>query len=259
MGLGDNLRITAQEAEQDVRAFQRKNMGSRKLPRILPRILDLQKEKVHVFSISPWQHRVPMGSWGSFLIPACPEGEEYVEFLMYQPNGGKAPIPALMIQPYAKNEREFEYYEEDGREWAEKLLGNDTGILPSASLNRYGVFVAAGAKPTKAELDKAHNELNQKLTSLVLEARQWSTDPILRTGISVEVHHKAARILNLNNESWMLATDPRGKNKCPVCGFLSDEGVLKCGNCREHIFDRQRYAEYISQQDREVEAAKKGK
>lgn len=234
----DGRVLDSRAANADAGQFQRKMNNSRFTPPILPRIQRIIDERVHVFSVSPWAFPQSMGEWGMFIIPACPEGKKYVEFMM--PDG--KPVPGLMIYHYPQDENRMGMHEEDGRDWANKLLYNDVGIAPAYSLNRYGVFVAAGDKPTKEELDIANAELNEQFIRLVEQARDWSTDPIKKQGINAMVHHVAARKLNLSDEAWMIASNPQGRKKCKMCGAFSDPDVIKCGACKEYIFDHQAYA-----------------
>lgn len=188
-----------------------------------------------------------------FTIPACPAGKKYIEFLM--PDGKS--VPGLMIYHYPQDENRMGMHEEDGREWANKLLYNDVGINKAYSLNRYGVFVAAGDKPTKEEIEEANHELDTQCLRLVEQARDWSGDPIKKQGINTIVHHVAARRMNLSDESWMIVSNPKGRKQCPLCGTFSDPGIIKCGGCKEYIFDHVAYAAMLKDQATQLAAAGK--
>ena len=245
--------VSAQEAQQNVSTYRRKMDASRWTPPVLKRVRDLQQERVHVFSVSPWGDTVCMAEWGTFQIPKCPEGQEYVEFLM--PDGNA--IPGVMMETYVQDETRNGWHEEEGREWAEKLLNNDNGIPTMFSRNRVGMFVAKGDKPTKAELAKANEELRGYMEARVMEAREWSTDPQKRQGITREVHWLSARRLNLADESWMAEQNPQGRKPCPLCGTFSAPGVIKCGSCKEYIFDHMAYAEMQKHQQAQMDVARK--
>ena len=254
----DGRVLDSRAANNDAAAFQKRMNNSRFIPPILPRIKQIQQDRVHVFSVSPWSHTVSMGAWGMFTIPACPSGEDCIEFLMHDSEGNKSAVPGIMIQYYPQDENRMGMHEEDGRDWAEKLLGNDSGINPAFSLNRFGVKVVKGEKPTNRELAEMNEELHNKLLELIQQAREWEGDPIKKQGIRPEVHFVAARLLNLTDESWMVQNNPQGRQKCPMCGTYSDPDVIKCGACKEYIFDHKAYAAMLAQQSAQQTAAAKG-
>lgn len=248
--------ISAQEAERDVQAFKRKMDNSRFTPPLLERVKSLIEDRVHVFSVSPWGDTVSMGGWGSFVIPPCPEDEEFVEFLKPDTDGKMKAIPGIMLQTYVQDETRNAWHDEDGREWAEKLLNNDYGIPAMFSRNRVGMFVAKGEKPTKKELDKAREELHNYMLARINEAREWWTDPVRKKGISREVHWLCANRLHLSDEVWMVAENPQGRKKCLLCGAFSDPEVIKCGSCKEYIFDHAAYAAMQKEQAAQQAAAR---
>lgn len=252
----DGRVIPASEAARNVQQFNRQMNGSRWTPPVLRRTQEIRdSERVHVFSVSPWGDTVAMGAWGSFIIPPCPEGIPYVEFLMHDSDGKKKAVPGIMMQTYVQDETRNAWHEEDGREWAEKLLNNDVGIPKMFSRNRVGMMVVAGSKPTHEELQVMNEELQQYLEERVTEAREWHTDPVKKKGITREVHWLAARRLNLSDEVWMTAENPKGRQKCPMCGTFSDPGVIKCGSCKEYVFDHAAYAAMQSEQAAQMAAA----
>jgi hypothetical protein len=249
------LKIDAVTAAKDVAAYQNKNLNGRRIPKPIALIEKLRRENpVHIFSLSPWPHTISMGSWGAFTIPACPEDKEYIEFLMIGPDGNKGPVPGVMIQTYVDAGNQLALYEEDGREWAIKLLQNDLGIPKYASLNRYGIFVAKGSEPTKDELAAAKKELHSKLQEIVAEARKMWNDPKSRDHISIEKHHYAASKLGLNEPYLVDGATAGARQKCEICGQFSEAGVLKCP-CGDWIFDTERYGALLKKQAQAIEAA----
>lgn len=248
----DGRVISAQEAGRDASSFQRRMNNSRYMPPLPRRMLEQKEERVHVFSVSPWAHHVTMGEWGAFTIPACKDGAEYVEFFMPDSNA----IPGVMTYYHPQDEHKMGLHEEDGREWAEKLLNNDIGVPKSFSLNRFGVKVCKGDKPSKRELREMTDELDTKCLELVNQAREWEGDPEKKKGIKPEVHFVAARRMNLSDESWMVASNPQGRQKCPLCGTYSDPGIIKCGGCKEYVFDHVAYAQMMAQQNAALAAAR---
>lgn len=249
----DGKVLDSRAANADAASYQKKMNSSRWMPPLPVRTIRAKEEHIHIFSVSPWQFPVSMAEWGMFIIPACLQGKEYVEFLM--PDG--KPIPGAMTYYFPQDEIRMSIHEEEGIDWANKLLNNDAGINRAYSLNRMGVFIAKGEKPTREELAAANAEVDEECTRLVQQAREWSTDPQKKTGISVQVHHVAARRLNLQDESWMLAANPQGRKKCKMCGTMSDPDVLKCGNCNQYVFDQAGYAALMAEQKAEAQKYQK--
>lgn len=253
----DGRVLSTREANADVAGHVRKYNNGRFTPPILERMKEIREERVHIFSVSPWKQVVPMAEWGSFTIPACPEGEEYSEFLMPDWDGKMKAVPGIMMHTYTQDEHRNAWHEEDGRTWAEKLLGNDANIPKSHSLNRFGIFVAKGDHPTAKELKKANQELDTFCLELVDQARDWSTDPTKKQGISREVHFVAAKRMNLTDEDWMVSSSSKGRQKCEMCGAYSEPGVIKCGTCKEYIFDHPAYAAMLKSQEVALAEARK--
>src|ERR1700744_3515007 len=88
--------VTAAQAQESVEKKQ--SIGkSRKVPDMLGIVSELKNSKeYHIFNVGPWAHVVNTGSTGQFFIPACPEGELYVEM--------PRRIPAIMDELIIKNE-----------------------------------------------------------------------------------------------------------------------------------------------------------
>lgn len=254
----DGRTLDSRAAQQSATAFQRSTNNPSWTPPILARTARIRdEERVHVFSVSPWGDTVPMGAWGSFIIPPCPENKEYVEFLMHDSDGKQKAIPGIMMQTYRSDVDRNAWHEEDGREWAEKLLNNDVGISPAFSRNRVGMFVAKGDKPTKGELEDANLELQMYMEERITEAREWHSDPIKKQGITRAVHWLSARRLNLTDEAWMTSENPKGRQKCKLCGSYSDPDVVMCANNHPpYIFDHAAYAQIQADQAKQLAAAK---
>lgn len=254
----DGRVIDARAAGQSAATFQRSMNYGRFTPPVLESMKDLIEDRVHVFSVSPWQQVVPMAEWGTFIIPACPEGKDYIEFLMHAPDGKMKAIPGIMMHTYPQDEHRNAWHQEDGRTWAEKLLGNDANIKKEFSLNRFGIFVAKGDEPTAEELKIANQNLDACCLALIDQARDWHGDPTKKQGINRDVHFVAAHRMNLSDEEWMVASSSKGRQKCLMCGAYSDPDVIKCGSCKEYIFDHDAYAAMLKSQAVAQAAAGKG-
>jgi len=103
----------------------------------------------------------------------------------------------------------------------------------------HGVFVAAGAAPTEAELADATRRLQQFQRRLVAAADlEWerTKNPMFIT----DLERRAARQLGLE-KPWLY--DPRPLAECPVCAEKIKPGVAVCRSCGA-ILDREKAAQY---------------
>jgi len=240
------------DAEKDQAEF-RKSVNSRIVHPLKPWIVDAKRKKIHVINVGPWEHTVWAGSYGSFTLPACPRGTPYVEMLTFDAATGKwvSPISAVQTENVIKNEAEMEMQDEDGRRFAWEILGEGRGQNQVFSLRHRGCTVIEGEIPTEDELLEAKLELEEECRRLVAEARELyaSNEPFARQAIVKGRHDVAAQILNLTDEPWLIARNPEGRQKCKICGTMSDAGVLKCGACKEYVFDQVAYAKLIAEQE----------
>ena len=252
MGLQSNTgqTIPAQQASQIVSTYKRQ-MTDRIIPPLSRHVERAMAAKIHVFNVGPWGHKKHMGSYGEYTVPACPENEDYVAGPVFTDP---------MTELYMKNEAEMGRFEEDGWGFANEFLGEGRGQNSAYSLRHFGCFVAAGEEPTDDELLAANGELDEKCRQLVNEAREFfaSGDAVLRRAIAPEWHFKAAEHLKLTDEDWMVARNPKGRQKCKLCGTLVDGDVLKCptANCG-YIFDIPAYTKIMEEQKELTRAAKK--
>jgi hypothetical protein len=240
--------IPAQQANQIVSTYRRQ-MTDRSIPPVPRYVERSQATKIHIFNVGPWEHKKHLGGYGEYTIPACPEGQDYVAGPVFTDP---------MTELYMKNEAEMGRFEEDGWQFANEFLGDGRGQNSAYSLRHMGCFVAAGEKPTKEELALAMQELDEKCRQLVDEARQFhaSNDPVLRRAITPEWHFRAAERLKLTDEDWMVARNPKGRQKCKLCGTLVDGDVLKCptSNCG-YIFDMAAYTKVMEEQQKAIAKA----
>jgi hypothetical protein len=242
--------IPAQQANQIVSQYKRQ-MADRVVPPLPRHVERAMAVKIHVFNVGPWEHKKHMGGYGEYTVPACSEGQDYAAGPVFTDP---------MTELYMKNEAEMGRFEEDGWQFANEFLGEGRGQNSAYSLRHMGCFVAAGEKPTDDELIAANEELDAKCRQLVEEAREFfaSGDAVLRRAITPEWHFKAAEHLKLNDEDWMVARNPKGRQKCKLCGTTSDGEVLKCPtpNCG-YIFDIAAYNKIMDEQKEAMRAAKK--
>lgn len=228
------LTITADQAEQTVRRFVRAQNQSRRVPE-LPGMLKriAEEETVQICNVGPWDHKRELGSLGTFFIPKCEKGKEYA---------AAAPIPGIVTEPIPIDEKNFELRQEEGRYIAEQVIGIGKMLSPANSFLKYGVFIAAGEKPTRQELEAARAELRKHFQELVQEARSaYAQGPKEAEATIRETHRLAARELNLNDEPWLVTANPEARQKCPACGTMAAAEVILCPNCK-FIFDEKKYA-----------------
>src|SRR5258708_15740293 len=103
----------------------------------------------------------------------------------------------------------------------------------------HGVFVAAGAAPTEAELADARRRLEEFQRRLVAAAAlEWerTKNPMFIT----DLERRAARQLGLE-KPWLY--DPKPLAECPVCAEKIKHGVAVCRSCGA-ILDREKAAQY---------------
>src|SRR6266446_1314341 len=103
----------------------------------------------------------------------------------------------------------------------------------------HGVFVAAGAAPTKTELADARRRLEEFQRRLVAAADlEWerTKNPMFIT----DLERRAARQLGLE-KPWLY--DARPLADCPVCAEKIKHGVAVCRSCGA-ILDREKAAQY---------------
>lgn len=230
---------------------QAQKINSRITPPIEDYKFNEMEQEVHVFSVCKWDHPVPMGTWGTFIIPGKKDDQEYAELKAVFPFYKDAPtsVPGLMMIPRNMDGVENVWHEESGREFANKLI---------TEYMRFGVFVAAGDKPTKAELEEANTRWKTMCGYFVEQARELSADPFKRREIQIRPHHEAAAVLGLD-EPWTKAESAKTTQKCPQCGKTSEIGVLICANHDPaHVFDIPAYIAYKKQQDALFADAQKG-
>lgn len=225
----------------------------RAIPPVLYEIEELKSKKVHIFNVGPWPLLVNTGSTGSFLIPACPEGNPYVELLVRDANGNDVPpISYIMDELYPQSEDEYRRLQERGKDFARSMIGLGRGQSPGNALTHQGVFVANGEKPTKAELEEAHALLRLYCEGVVRQiADIYQTDrKAFSQIVRPKVHFVAAHYLNLDNpvdSPWMTSAAPKGRKKCELCGEVVDPDVAMCK--QGHIINEDVYMAAMLRQE----------
>jgi hypothetical protein len=239
---------------------QKQSIGrSRILPIKLKVIEDLKKEKIHVFNVGPWAQTINTGSTGTFTIPACPNGDEYVEMLVMNARTGEMepPISIIMEEFVIKSEDEMTSLTEDGWNFAQSMLQANKGKY--RTLLRFGIFASRNEVPTREELRNAHLALEEECRENV----KWAGDMhVIDRSLFARVMRVAgdkfrdsACILGRDNPQdspWMLDAEPAGRTKCKMCGRLCDPDVATCE--AGHVVNMELYLE-LQAADEQLKAA----
>lgn len=120
-----------------------------------------EKTKVFIINVGPKSWIQEMGGRGKFYIPACPDGEVH-----------SLPVPILGLFPETVpvDQKKLEVRYEDGYTVALDIIGIGNNRGTANSLLPWGVFVSRTAKPSKEDLERANNLLDEKAARLVQEA-----------------------------------------------------------------------------------------
>lgn len=103
----------------------------------------------------------------------------------------------------------------------------------------YGVFLAAGEKPTDEEIAAANEHMTEVAKRLVVEGDQeWARSHDYR--LLSDLHRRAVKRLGLERE-W--AYEPQAMGECPVCGEKVKPGVAVCRSCGA-ILNRRKAAKF---------------
>lgn len=269
-------KISAVEAEKRMGEYMKNKTGRhRTIPPVNGMIQTMIRENtVHCFSVGPWGSRVNMGSFGYYFIPPCVVGApmEWVKLPLpkvaagvYVPDvweEGDArvtepkkeyaafrPLPGLMMEPLPTDMDVCSWNQQDeGKYFANEMLGVGIGHDTNTSWIRKGCFVAEGKEPTTKELGIAREQLMKFMAEQVLDAdRAWAAGPQRAEAIiRPEIHHVCAEWMNLEDRDWLRGTSPVGRVKCMGCGAMTDAGVATCPN--GHIVDAVAYKAFMAQQ-----------
>jgi hypothetical protein len=134
----------------------------------------MDQGRSYIFNVGPWQHSVSMGSMGTFIIPACPEGEDVSGPLMFR---GEVGIPSIIPETVVDAVEGYQVtykwdFTTEGAKVAKNILGLTGFAHVSADLTRFGVFLATGPVPTEAEKAAAREKLDNTYDARVREADQ---------------------------------------------------------------------------------------
>lgn len=200
-----------------------------------PMLAAMEVGKTYIFNVGPKSHFRPQGTSGTFIIPACAEGEAYSPALEYH---GKPGLPSLVPETVvdAVEGSTVTYRWEfgtEGRKLALDIIGKSAFRDASDNLEQYGVFIAAGPVPTEAELEVANAKLLEHYGKLVRVADQafeinggmeMGDNGKSYPGINQD-HVKAAKALGLDRP-WSRVT--KKMDACWNCGRAVLTTAAKC-------------------------------
>lgn len=200
--------------------------GAATIERIDPRLL--AGEDTYIFNIYDAEHFREPGIGGTFYIPACPEGKEWVR----APRSIAGTVED--IYPHFSDKEEYRVRPTPGEEVVKAILGIASGNSPQEDIRRLGIFASHSSKPTKEELATAKGVLVKGLQAEMLKADRLfsSADPMDRKSVESQHFFKAARYLG-TKKPWMHETQQM--TVCPFCNVGVSPVASKCHGCNEVI------------------------
>lgn len=195
----------------------------------------MERDKTFIFNVGPWEHRVYLGSLGTFIVPGCPAGAEHSDAVTFQGEPGlPSIIPEAVVDTVDGRRVTHKWdFSTEGRMVAKNIIGQTGFSHPSNDLTKAGVFIAAGEIPTEVELEAAREKLFELYDARVREADQKfqvnggmeiGDDGKSRPGITAD-HIQAAKALGLNRE-W--ANKNVQMVACEGCGQSVSPKAVRC-------------------------------
>lgn len=187
------------------------------------------KNKVYVFNVGPLKHEVAKGSWGTFRIDACPQGQKYGRPLI---------IPGIFQSSYLDHSTSAMKTDDiEGKHVAQDIVKPNLGgdWSEGQDLTEKGVFWTFNAEPTDEEINTAKVKMEaffrkQLSVATSLEAQ----GPKAMESITPTMRLAAAYFGE--DRPWNRIYKKLGS--CPICSEPMADGTVKhgCG----YIADPQR-------------------
>lgn len=219
--------LTTREAEGELRRLN----GRSRMP--IPNAMLKSLPPVYVFSLWHESFRVPLGLFGTFVIPACEEGEEYAGPVNM---AGREAIPGVIPQEYDLGDGAgtMGVFFEEGRKVARALVGMD-GVeagLSAWTTNKehFGVFIAAGPIPTGAEIAAARLKLE---ATMQLYLRRGDT--LARQNKFAEIGAPERYAANYLRQRRDWSRLPEQNAECPSCMEPMNPRARFCTVCKSTI------------------------
>jgi hypothetical protein len=218
-------------AEEALKHIQSHNARRRQ---VIPEILTRGKT-IKIFNIFNQSHNVSLGSIGNFYIQPCEPG---------QPYSSPLEVKAVFIDEYPVdmdlNGIKTAYNMVEGKDVAKEIVGTAPHKDLSANLTRWGVFIAEGDEPSKAELDAAKATLTKTMIDLVAQADKIAMGGPLEAKNISDHHRKAAAYLNVKRE-W--ANVVGQLDQCPACFESINPKSAVCKHC-DAVLDEPRAMQF---------------
>jgi len=246
--------VAWEDVENEATAFARASLGKGLVVDKVPEMVRdfSESHPVRIFNVGPWRQKVMQGTLGTFNIPACPEGEPYVEMLTLRrikDDKGKwreqwvPSLGALTFEPL-RGDGQMPIRQHESLEIAHAIMGTGPFQNPQNRLTKFGCFISKCGpeeEPYPEELEEARKNLRDYLTSLVKDARQSVMDGKTKDVVGPD-HYTAARILKLNPkaEPWMSVDTVEVNDVCPGCGSPYKKGIAVCKECKT-ILDEEKF------------------
>jgi hypothetical protein len=129
------------------------------------------------------------------------------------------------------------------------LIPGDDGVgagkEPASDLRYWGVFIAKGKVPTKAEMDEVREWYFKRLDSLIKQGNELFRNNEFKVLNQTKVYRWAAGERGIDvawNKTMQEMAGPK-KTLCPVCINPIIEGAKKCQHCGEWLDGRDVTAE----------------
>jgi hypothetical protein len=186
-----------------------------------------EENPIFIFNVGPMRWTCS----GNRIIQACPEGAKYSPALV---------IPAIVSETVVVDTRKMARHDEDGMDVARDVVGLGPFKSKGDDLTQYGVFIAAGEEPTKAELLEAHAKLNAHYARLVQTGDNYHAQGGKAVDDIQALHRDAVKRLGLSRP-WAAANQAMvpcagcqqpvlpGTVRCPHagCGAVLDEAKAR--------------------------------
>lgn len=211
------MTVSLDEAREFVSREAEKRNG--KVIRRMPRVLAEATSRPHfyIFNVGPWAWSRQLGSNGTRLIPACPEGQKHSEALT---------VPILHNETVATDMNKMENTQEEGEVLVNAILMKGYGFKPENSLENWGVAVIEHWPPEEEDLAEPMKKLNAKCDELIFEADRFHDNREFNN--ITEMHRWAAR-RRKQQKGWLNA-NPDTVN-CPACGSVVMPNIAVCPHC----------------------------
>lgn len=196
--------------------------------------------KIMLISISPDKYVIRRTSYGyTVVIPACPKGQPYTEFVVTDQKDTKVLYHGL--QAHEIERFPFDIVAED--------IVKD--VMYNEQLESKGVFALPDGRtiPTQAELAQARDKRAAQLTAWMDEGQRIYSKMGM-PGIQHIPDYCKAAVVELGEEDsveWVFARST-GKTECNVCGFMmknlsNGKPPAICRECKS-ILDPERYEKH---------------